>query len=137
MLTLLERVVDESGLHYKFVDVQFNREARTATITVRTPESATENTIEKALNAGANWWPLQMARELDDAILPLRASELDLGLWLLKTTGNPGAVLASDDFLLAKDGPLSDLKPALLKSVEVNLQTVRWPSTVPPSDTSR
>jgi len=101
ILTPLERAVDESGLHYKFVDVQFNREARTATITVRAPESATEDTIEKALNAGANWWPLQMARELDDAILTLRASELDLGLWLLKTTGNPGAVLASDDFLLA------------------------------------
>jgi benzoyl-CoA-dihydrodiol lyase len=101
VLTPLERTVDESGLHYKFVDVQFNREARTATITVRAPESATENTIEKALNAGANWWPLQMARELDDAILTLRASELDLGLWLFKTTGNPDAVLASDDFLLA------------------------------------
>src|SRR5258705_7162775 len=101
MLTPLERAVDESGLHYKFVDVQFNREARTATVTVRAPESATEDTIEKALNAGANWWPLQMARELDDAILTLRASELDLGLCLFKTTGNPGAVLATDDFLLA------------------------------------
>src|SRR3981189_3091576 len=101
MLTPLERAVDESGLHYKFVDVQFNREARTATITVRGPESATENTIEKALNAGANWWPLQMARELDDAILTLRACELDLGLWLFKTTGNPDAVLATDKFILA------------------------------------
>ncbi len=101
MLTPLERAIDESGLHYKFVDVQFNREARTATITVRAPESATENTIEKALNAGAKWWPLQMARELDDAILTLRACELDLGLWLFKTTGNPDAVLATGDFLLA------------------------------------
>jgi len=100
-LTALERRVDESGLHYKFVDVQFNREARTATITVRAPESATENTVELALAAGANWWPLQMARELDDAILTLRATELELGLWLFKTTGNPDAVLAADDFLLA------------------------------------
>jgi benzoyl-CoA-dihydrodiol lyase len=97
----LERCVDDSGLHYKFVDVQFNREARTATITVRAPESATENTIEKVLDAGASWWPLQMARELDDAILTLRASELELGLWLFKATGNPDAVLATDDFLLA------------------------------------
>jgi benzoyl-CoA-dihydrodiol lyase len=101
MLTSLERMVDESGLHYKFVDVQFNREARTATITVRAPESVTENTMEKVAAAGANWWPLQMARELDDAILTLRASELDLGLWLFKTTGNPDAVLATDKFLLA------------------------------------
>jgi benzoyl-CoA-dihydrodiol lyase len=100
-LTPLERTVDESGLHYKFVDVQFNREARTATFNVRAPESAPGNTVEKALAAGANWWPLQMARELDDAILTLRASELDLGLWLFKTTGNPDAVLATDDFLVA------------------------------------
>ncbi len=100
-LTPLERRVDESGVHYKLVDVQFNREARTATINVRAPESAAENTIDKAQAAGANWWPLQMARELDDAILTLRASELDLGLWLFKTTGNPDAVLATDNFLLA------------------------------------
>src|SRR5579859_3804691 len=101
-LTPLERRVDESGIHYRFVDVQFNREARTATLTVRAPESAAaENTVEKAVAAGASWWPLQMARELDDAILTLRASELDLGLWLIKTAGNPEAVIAADDFLLA------------------------------------
>jgi benzoyl-CoA-dihydrodiol lyase len=100
-LTALERSVDDNGLHYKFVDVQYNREARTAAITVRTPEAAPENTLEKALTAGAHWWPLQMARELDDAILMLRTSELDLGLWLLKTAGNPDAVISTDDFLLA------------------------------------
>jgi benzoyl-CoA-dihydrodiol lyase len=100
-LTPLERAADDNGLHYKFVDVQYNREARTATITVRAPESATENTLKEVLASGANWWPLQMARELDDAILTLRTSELELGLWLFKTTGNPDAVLATDDFLLA------------------------------------
>jgi benzoyl-CoA-dihydrodiol lyase len=100
-LTSLERTADETGLHYKFVDVQYNREARTATITVRAPETVREKSLEKVLAAGANWWPLQMARELDDAILTLRASELDLGLWLFKTDGNPDAVFATDDFLLA------------------------------------
>jgi benzoyl-CoA-dihydrodiol lyase len=102
-LTRLARTVDDAGLHYKFVDVQYNREARTATITVRAPQAAIENTLEKALAAGANWWPLQMARELDDAILTLRISELDLGLWLFKTTGNSDAVIATDDFLLAHE----------------------------------
>jgi hypothetical protein len=63
--------MDEAGLHYGYVDVQINREARTATITVRAPESVSEDTVEKVLDAGANWWPLQMARELDDAILDL------------------------------------------------------------------
>ena len=97
----LERTADEAGLHYKFVDVQYNREARTATITVRAPEQAGSDTLESVLAAGANWWPLQMARELDDAILTLRTSELELGLWIFKTTGNPDAVLATDKFLLA------------------------------------
>src|SRR6202171_439953 len=99
-LTPLKRTIDEAGLHYGYVDVQCNREARTATITVRAPESVTEHSLEKAIAAGANWWPLQMARELDDAILTLRASELDLGLWIIKTAGNPDAVLAMDEFIL-------------------------------------
>ena len=99
-LTPLKRTVDEAGLHYGYVDVQCNREARTATLTVRAPESVTDLTFEKVIGAGANWWPLQMARELDDAILTLRAGELDLGLWIFKTTGNPDAVLAIDEFIL-------------------------------------
>jgi len=96
----LKRSADEAGLHYEYVDVQWNREARTATITVRAPESVTEDSLEKAIAAGANWWPLQIARELDDAILTLRAGELDLGLWIIKTAGNPDAVLAMDEFIL-------------------------------------
>jgi benzoyl-CoA-dihydrodiol lyase len=99
-LTPLARTVDESGLHYKYVDAQLNREARTVTLTIRAPESAETGTVEKAHQLGANWWPLQMARELDDAILNLRTNELDLGLWLLKTRGNADAVLATDQFLL-------------------------------------
>ena len=99
-LTPLKRTVDAAGLHYEYVDVLFNREARTATFTVRAPQAAAENTIEKVLAAGASWWPLQMSRELDDAILTLRASELELGLWIFKTAGNPAAVLANDEFIL-------------------------------------
>ena len=67
---------------------------------MRAPESASDLSVEKAHAAGANWWPLQMARELDDAILSLRTSELDLGLWIVKATGNPETVIAYDDFLL-------------------------------------
>jgi benzoyl-CoA-dihydrodiol lyase len=99
-LTPLKRTVDEAGLHYEYVDAQLNREARTVTLTVRAPESVPAYTIESAFSAGVNWWPLQMARELDDAILTLRTTELDLGLWIIKTTGNPDAVLAADEFLL-------------------------------------
>ncbi len=100
LLTPLKRTIDESGIHYEYVDVQFDRAARTVTLTVTAPESVKEGTVEEALAAGANWWPLQMARELDDAILTLRTSELELGLWLIKTTGNPDSVLAMDNFIL-------------------------------------
>jgi benzoyl-CoA-dihydrodiol lyase len=99
-LASLKRTINEAGLHYGYVDVQWNREARTATITVRAPESTPEVSLDKAIAVGVNWWPLQMARELDDAILTLRAGELDLGLWILKTAGNPDAVLAVDEFIL-------------------------------------
>jgi benzoyl-CoA-dihydrodiol lyase len=99
-LTPLKRTVDAAGLHYQYVDVRCHREARTATLTVRAPQSVSEDTLESVLAAGASWWPLQMARELDDALLRLRASELDLGLWIVKTSGNADSILAIDEFIL-------------------------------------
>ncbi len=99
-LTSLQRTLDAGGRHYTYVDAQVNREARTVTLTVRAPEAVPIYTVEEALEAGANWWPLQMARELDDAILSLRTDELELGLWILKTAGNADAVLAADEFIL-------------------------------------
>ena len=100
-LTPLKRTVDEAGLHYEYVDAQLDRQARTVTLTVRAPESVVEYTVEKAFATGVLWWPLQMARELDDAILTLRTSELGLGLWILKTAGNPDSVLVMDKFILS------------------------------------
>jgi benzoyl-CoA-dihydrodiol lyase len=100
-LSPLERTVDAAGIHYKYVDVQLDREARTATFTVRAPESFAPEPVEKSVAEGASWWPLQMARELDDAILHLRTNELDLCLWLMKTEGNAEALVAMDDFILS------------------------------------
>lgn len=100
-LTPLERTIDAAGWHYTYVDVELNRHARTATFTVSAPHAPIPNTLDQALASGANWWPLQMSRELDDAILGLRTNELEIGLWLFKTKGNPDAVLAMDDFILA------------------------------------
>ena len=100
-LTPLARTVDESGRHYKYVDAKLDREARTVTLTVHAPESGEPMTLDAAVAAGARWWPLQMARELDDAILGLRTSEADLGLWILKTAGNADAVVKMDEFILA------------------------------------
>ncbi|HEU5258632.1 MAG TPA: hypothetical protein VFU28_21745, partial [Vicinamibacterales bacterium] len=56
--------------------------------------------VEEAISQGAAWWPLQMARELDDAILSLRTNELELGLWIFRTLGDPEAVAAIDRFVL-------------------------------------
>lgn len=100
-LTPLERMIDETGRHYKYVNAEFNREARTVNLTVHAPESAEAMTLDSVLAQGASWWPLQMARELDDAILSLRTSEAELGLWIIKTAGDATAVLQMDEFILA------------------------------------
>src|SRR4030095_17079748 len=90
------------AIHYGSVDVVLERAARTATLTVKAPavEGGSSGTrqmsVEQAISEGAAWWPLQMARELDDAILSLRTNELELGTWLLKTRGNVDHVLAAD-----------------------------------------
>ncbi len=100
-LTPLKRTIDESGYHYEFVDVTFDRPGRTATFQLKSPESVKAKSLEEIMTAGANWWPLQVARELDDAILSLRTNELELGLWIMKTSGNADAVLEIDRQLIA------------------------------------
>jgi len=94
-LTRLNRSIEAEGYHYQFVDVQFDRSQLTATLTVRAPDSFPD-ALDQIIAAGANWWPLQMARELDDAILSLRTNETQLGLWILKTSGSLEDILAID-----------------------------------------
>jgi benzoyl-CoA-dihydrodiol lyase len=91
----LQRTADEAGLRYGFVEAAFDRARRLATITVRGPASGGPDTPDAILAAGDGWWPLQLARELDDCILMLRANEPELGLWVLRTEGDPEAVLAA------------------------------------------
>ncbi len=100
-LTPLARTIDDAGYHYGHVDVAIDRKARTATITVSAPKTPQPADLAGILAAGAAWWPLAMARELDDAILMLRANDLDIGTWILKTRGDADAVLAADAALLA------------------------------------
>src|SRR5208337_4246204 len=95
-LNPLDRRIEDDGYHYKYVDVTFDRTARTATLTVRAPERDQPRTLEAIHSAGDQWWPLAMVRELDDAILMLRVNEPELGLLLLKSAGSIDAVLASD-----------------------------------------
>jgi len=96
VLPRVERADDADGYHYAFVDVAIDRARRLAALTVRAPVSAPPADIAGIEAAAASWWPLQMARELDDAILMLRTNELEIGTWLLRTEGDAAHVLAVD-----------------------------------------
>ena len=100
-LTPLQRKVEADALRYQHVTVEIDRAKRTATFTVKAPSGAQPGDIAGIEAAGVNWYPLAMARELEDAILQMRTNELDIGLWLLKTEGDAVAVLASDRVMLA------------------------------------
>ena len=99
VLTPLERTIDASGYHYTLVDATIDAAARHARLTVRAPSVSQPDSIETIVGAGAKWWPLQMARELDDAMLMLRTNHPEAGTWLLKTEGDAQQVLAVDAVL--------------------------------------
>ncbi|MEZ5730405.1 MAG: 2,3-epoxybenzoyl-CoA dihydrolase [Burkholderiaceae bacterium] len=103
-LTPLARTIEADALRYSTVTVEIDRAARTATFTVRAPEGAQPGSINDIVAAGANWYPLTLARELDDAILSMRTNELDIGTWLLKTRGDADAVAAMDATLAQHAG---------------------------------
>ncbi|SDG95536.1 2,3-dihydro-2,3-dihydroxybenzoyl-CoA ring cleavage enzyme [Paraburkholderia steynii] len=99
-LTRIERTDRDDGLTYATLDVTIDRAKRTATFTAKAPTTEQPTDIDAIVAKGANWWPLQFARELDDAILSMRTNELDIGTWILKTEGDARAVLAVDATLL-------------------------------------
>ncbi|GAB3497230.1 2,3-epoxybenzoyl-CoA dihydrolase [Curvibacter fontanus] len=96
----LQRVIETDALRYQHVTVQIDRAARTATFTVKAPQGAQPADTTAIEAAGAGWYALQMARELDDAILSMRTNELDIGIWLLKTEGDASTVQALDAVLI-------------------------------------
>ena len=100
-LPRVERTDSDDGIAYTYVNVAIDRAKRNATITLKAPSGAQPTDIAGIEAAGAAWYPLQMARELDDAILNLRTNELDIGTWVLKTEGDAAAVLANDALMLA------------------------------------
>jgi len=101
-LTPLQRSEEADALRYRHVTVEIDRARRQATFTVRGPDGVQPQTTNEIVAAGAAWYPLQMARELDDAILSMRSNEAEIGTWLLKTEGDSAAVLALDATLLAQ-----------------------------------
>ena len=100
-LTVLNRTIAADALTYTNVTVEIDRAKRQAVFTVKAPATAQPTDIAGIEAAGMNWWPLQMVRELDDAVLHMRTNELEIGTWVLKTSGDAAKVLASDATLLA------------------------------------
>jgi benzoyl-CoA-dihydrodiol lyase len=101
----LERSLEPARWRYRRVRVEIARAERVATLTVAGPRpDEVPKDLAGILAAGARWWPFETARELDDAVLLLRANEPAIGTWLFKTDGDPDAVLACDRAMAAHRG---------------------------------
>src|SRR6202043_2838169 len=98
-LAPLTRSFDDNGIRYGLVGVDINRAERIATISIKAPELAPPADIDGMIAQGASFWPLQVARELDDAILHLRINELETAMLVFKSHGERANVLACDAFL--------------------------------------
>ena len=103
-LVPIQRQIEADALVYPNVQVDIDRSARVATFTVKAPTGPVAATIEAIEAAGAAWYPLALARELEDAILSMRTNELDIGVWLIKTSGDAAAVAQMDAALQANAG---------------------------------
>ncbi|HXZ46689.1 MAG TPA: 2,3-epoxybenzoyl-CoA dihydrolase [Pseudolabrys sp.] len=103
-LTPLNRKIEKDRVSYSHVDVEIDRNRGIATLTVRGPSQGVPVSVEAAHALGANFWPLTVARELEDAILHLRTNEAAIGVVLFRTDGNAQAVLEHDDFLAKANG---------------------------------
>ncbi|MGC1411705.1 MAG: 2,3-epoxybenzoyl-CoA dihydrolase [Acetobacteraceae bacterium] len=101
VLTPLQRDFSDDGVTYSHVRVTYDRVGRRAEITVLGPGGALPHDAVAIHAAGASFWPLMVARELDDAILHLRLNEPALGLIVLRSVGDAAAVMAADQLLEA------------------------------------
>ncbi|WP_433279142.1 2,3-epoxybenzoyl-CoA dihydrolase [Pseudonocardia xinjiangensis] len=94
----LQREETEQGIRYRHVEARFDRPLGVVEITVHGPEGSSgfglPDTVERVHALGADFWPLAMTRELDDLVLRLRANELELGTWVIRTKGDVEDALA-------------------------------------------
>jgi len=128
-LTPLKREVSGDVVTYSHVKVELDRQKRRATLTIFGPVAAVPGSVAAAQDLGVEFWPLAVARELDDAILFLRLNEPELGLWVFKTEGDGHAVLAHDAFLAANQNhwlmrEISHFLKRTLKRVDVTSRSL-------------
>ena len=100
-LSPIDRAIEADALIYSHVKVTIDRGARAATFVIKGPNGVQPQDVGAIEAEGANWYPLSLARELEDAILSMRTNEPDIGVWLMKTEGDLVAVLAMDATLRA------------------------------------
>ena len=100
-LNPLQKSVSASGIAYSLVDVAIDREGRKATITLSGPDAAAASSMDEVVAQGDQGYMLRLARELDDAILHLRLNEMELGLLVFRTQGDPELLGAHEALLTA------------------------------------
>ena len=98
-LTPLSRKFVDDTIEYETLSVELDRAARIASIVLRGPAAPPPASGDAMTAQGAEFWPLKLARELDDAILHIRLNELDVAAIIFKSSGEPPEVLAYDRFL--------------------------------------
>ncbi len=98
-LTPLTKTITDDAITYSTVSVEFDRGARVATINITGPDTPPPADVAAAQNQGDQFWPLRLARDLDDALLEIRFNELEVAVVQFKSAGDPALVLAYDDFL--------------------------------------
>jgi benzoyl-CoA-dihydrodiol lyase len=100
VLEPLERRLAADSLDYEHVGVRLDRRLGVAEIAIHAPRSDPPRDVEGIHSAGSRFWPLALARQLDDAILHLRVNEPELGTWVLRSAGNMDFAAAVDEILL-------------------------------------
>ena len=98
-LAPLNRTFTPDGVDYGTVSADFDRRGRIATVTLRGPGAPPPASADAMVALGAEFWPLKLARELDDAILNIRLNEFDVAAIVFKSSGDPAEVVAYEHFL--------------------------------------
>jgi benzoyl-CoA-dihydrodiol lyase len=98
-LAPLKRTFTANGIEYPNLTVEFDRDRRIATLTVRGPTVPAPASADAMVALGAEFWPLALAREIDDAVLHIRLNELEIAAIVFKSSGEADQVLAYESFL--------------------------------------
>ena len=95
----LERTIEEDEIQYPFITVTLDRDGRSATLEIKAPDADAPASVEELKNQGVSFWPMAVARAMDDALLHLRFNEPTLGTLIIKTSGDGDRIAAYDKLL--------------------------------------